>query len=72
MIVFDEAHNLEGVASDAWSVEISTMLVALVQEEMEQAWSKWQKKGRSDLRFILPPHPLSICPHARFMWLARP
>lgn len=52
VIVFDEAHNIEGVASDAWSVEISTGLTAGVQEEMERAHDKWKTQGRSG-RFVL-------------------
>lgn len=54
MIVFDEAHNIEGVASDAWSVEISTRLIGQVQEEMDNAYNKWQMQGLSG-RTLLPP-----------------
>lgn len=51
MIVFDEAHNIEGVASDAWSVEISTRLIGQVQNEMGDAYEKWKKQGRFDVLF---------------------
>lgn len=45
VIVFDEAHNLEGIAADAWSVEISTTLVAGVIQELGRAWEMWKAKG---------------------------
>jgi Rad3-related DNA helicase len=45
VIVFDEAHNLEGIAADAWSVDISTTLVAGVIQELGRAWESWKAKG---------------------------
>jgi Rad3-related DNA helicase len=45
VIVFDEAHNLEGVAAEAWSVEMSTTTLALVMKELDEAFEKWKAKG---------------------------
>lgn len=42
IIIFDEAHNLEGVAADSLSVEISSSLISGCIAEVDRSFSRMQ------------------------------
>lgn len=45
IIIFDEAHNIESVASEAWSLDIPTSVIATVMKELSAGWERRGERG---------------------------